>query len=111
MNNKSIKFNFIQSNPDILSGIALKEGEGIVASFKLKIHVDVKPQGVITLKFVLKPSGNEVYKIFNKILLKYGEKHIEYMEDGHLFSRWKIPYNKLEEALEDVRETLAMFST
>ena len=109
---EEIKFCFIQSPFGVISGVAFREREGIVASFKLEvkednIHSEADPHNTMTLKTVFKPSGKRAYDILNQIISKYGEyKKYTIAQEGYIFSSFRTSRSKTMKALEEVKKAL-----
>ena len=106
------RFCFIQSPFGVISGVAFREGGGIVASFKLEvkednIHSEAEPQHTMTIKTVFKPSGKEAYDILNQTVSKYSE-YEEYtiVQEGYIFSSFRTSRRKAMKALEQVKKVL-----
>ena len=109
---EEIKFYFIQSPLGVISGVAFREGEGIIASFKLEIKEDninseANPHNSMTLKTVFKPSGKRAYDILNQIISKYGKcEKFTIVQEGNVFSSFRISRSKAMKALEEVKKVL-----
>ena len=109
---EEIKFCFIQSPFSVISGVAFREGEGIVASFKLEVKEDnilseADPHNTMTLKTVFKPLGKGAYDILNQIISKYGiREKCTIIQEGYMFSSFRTSRNKAMKALEEVKKVL-----
>lgn len=114
MSDKSdMRFRFTQSSSGSISGIAFKKDGGIVASFKLDVErssvcVQGKSWSSTTLTMVCAATGVKVYKIFDEILSKYGERYSRCQTGraGRICSHWRIYNDRVKTALSEIKETL-----
>ena len=111
MKNKgSLKY-LIQSDFGVISGIAYKEEEGIVASFKLQveensIYSETDPKNSIRLKMAFKQSGRKDHNIFDEIFARYEKSDCTVVKEGYVFSCWTMSRSKAWKAIEEVKEVL-----
>ena len=108
-----IRFRFTQSSSGSISGIAFKEDGDIVASFKLEVErssvcIQGKSWSSTTLTMVCEATGVKVYKIFDEILSKYGERYSRCQTGraGRICSHWRIYNDRVKAALREIKETL-----
>ena len=91
MKNKTdLSFSFTQSDL-VVSGVAIKKGEDIVASFKLEakgnsINSQTDPEYYsIELRMVFKPAEKELYAIFDDVFWKIRQKQVCVCKGGISF--------------------------
>lgn len=111
MRNKGNLKYLIQSHFGVISGIAYKEEEGIVASFKLQVEENSiysrkDPKNSIKLKMVLKKSGTKVHNIFDEIFARYEKSDCTVVKEGYVFSCWTMSRSKALKAIEEIKEVL-----
>lgn len=110
-NKANLRVSFVQSSL-IISGVATKEGKGIVASFKLEAKGGGSPSQKdpeyydVELKIVFKPEGNELCTIFSDSLAKYDESKYTIVKNGYCFSCWRTSYSDAKKAIGEAKEAL-----
>jgi len=110
-NKSSLRFSFLQSE-FIISGVALKKGKGIVASFKLEAkgsssYSQTDPEYyIIELKMVFRPSGKELCTIFDGVFARYDKCKYTVVKKGYLLSCWRMSPSDARKAIEEVKEVL-----
>lgn len=112
----SLRFNFIQSRFGVISGVAYREGEGIVASFKLQVRENgvysgADPRDIVELKMVFGPSGREVRDIFDDVLSRYGKSSYQVVNEGYVLSCWIMPHSRAGKAMEEIRQALSQVTS
>ena len=110
-NKNNFSFSFIKSD-FVISGVAIKKGKGIVASFKLEAKgnsicskTDQECHN-IELKMIFIRAGKELYTIFDDVFEKYDKNKFMSVKEGYLFSRWRISHSDTRKAIEEVKEAL-----
>lgn len=109
--NMNVKFEFTCFN-HVISGIAFKEKEGIVASFKLQkvnsLHIKDKLVHFLILKIIFKGSGREIYDAFRQIFLEESRHHAKcrIITDGHVEFYLKLSDDELEKTMKKVKKFL-----
>ena len=100
-----VNFRFIRFG-QVISGIAFKEKEGVIASFKFK--VEREPSNLLILKAVLKNSGEEVYNVINEILTKCVRKRPKHVirKDGHVCLYLELKEDEVREVIEKIEKFL-----
>jgi len=109
--NMNVKFEFTCFD-HVISGIAFKEKEGIVASFKLQkvsnLHIKDKQAHFLILKIIFKDSGREVYDVFRKIFVEKSGRHAKCIAitDGHIECYLRLSDDELENTMKKVKKFL-----
>jgi len=109
--NVKVKFGFTCFD-HMISGIAFKEKEGIIASFKLQkvksLHIKDKLVHFLILKIIFKGSGREIYDAFRQFFLEENRRHAKcrIITDGHVEFYLKLSDDELEKTMKKVKKFL-----
>jgi len=106
-----VKFRFTCFD-NVISGIAFKDKEGIVASFKLQkvssLSIKGKKSHLLVLKISFIDSGREVYNVFRQIFLEKSKHHAKCITvtDRHVECYLKLSESELENTIKKVKNFL-----
>ncbi len=106
------KFIFTCSDK-VISGIAFKENEGVVASFKLRKVSDARAEGgktnILILKIVFNNLGREIYDAFHRIFLEESQCYSKQMVITDRYAEFHLQLNdkELEKIMEKVKSLLS----
>lgn len=106
-----VKFGFTCFD-HVISGIAFKEKEGIVASFKLQkassLPIKGKKSHFLIFKIIFKGSGREVYDFFRQFFLEESKHHAKCITitDGHVECYLELSEGELEKTMKKIENFL-----